>query len=155
MRTKRWLSLLLVCAAQIAAAQGYPARPVRLVAPYPAGGPVDAIARILVPHLALGQNVVVENRSGAGGSVGADAVAKSAPDGYTMLIGNTGPMSINPVLRTDLGYDSKKDFAPVTWLTSSQMVLVVHPSLPVRSVKDLVALARAAQRIHTVRASAT
>jgi len=143
MRTIRWLLFLLVAAAQVATAQGYPVRPVRLVAPYPAGGPVDAIARILVPHLALGQNVVVENRSGAGGSVGADAVAKSAPDGYTMLIGNTGPMSINPVLRTDLGYDSKKDFAPVTWLTSSQMVLVVHPSLPVRSVKDLVALARA------------
>jgi tripartite-type tricarboxylate transporter receptor subunit TctC len=143
MHTIRWLLLLVVAAAQVAAAQGYPVRPVRLVAPYPAGGPIDAIARILVPHLALGQNVVVENRSGAGGSVGADAVAKSAPDGYTMLIGNTGPMTINPVLRQDLGYDPKKDFAPVTWLTSSQMVLAVHPSLPVRSVKDLVALARA------------
>jgi len=143
MRTTGWLLFLLVAAAQNAAAQGYPVRPVRLVAPYPAGGPIDAIARILVPHLALGQNVVVENRSGAGGSVGADAVAKSAPDGYTMLIGNTGPMTINPVLRQDLGYDPKKDFAPVTWLTSSQMVLAVHPSLPVRSVKDLVALARA------------
>lgn len=143
MRTKRWLLFLLVGAAQISAAQGYPVRPLRLVAPYPAGGPIDAIARILVPHLALGQNVVVENRSGAGGSVGADVVAKSAPDGYTMLIGNTGPMTVNPVLRQDLPYDPKKDFAPVTWLTSSQMVLVVHPSLPVHSVKDLVALARA------------
>ena len=143
MRTTGWLLFLLAAAAQNAAAQGYPVRPVRLVAPYPAGGPVDAIARIIVPHLALGQNVVVENRSGAGGSVGADVVAKSAPDGYTMLIGNTGPMTVNPVLRQDLGYDPKKDFAPVTWLTSSQMVLVVHPSLPVRSVKDLVALARA------------
>ena len=143
MRTTGWLLFLLAAAAQNAAAQGYPVRPVRLVAPYPAGGPVDAIARIIVPHLALGQNVVVENRSGAGGSVGADVVAKSAPDGYTMLIGNTGPMTVNPVLRQDLGYDPKKDFAPVTWLTSSQMVLAVHPSLPVRSVKDLVALARA------------
>jgi tripartite-type tricarboxylate transporter receptor subunit TctC len=143
MHTIRWLLLLVVAAAQVAAAQGYPVRPVRLIAPYPAGGPVDAIARIIAPHLALGQNVVVENRSGAGGSVGADVVAKSASDGYTMLIGNTGPMTVNPVLRQDLPYDPKKDFAPVTWLTSSQMVLVVHPSLPVHSVKELVALARA------------
>ena len=143
MRTIRWLLLALIAAVQIAAAQEYPARPVRLLVPYPAGGPVDAIARILVPHLALGQNVIVENRSGAGGSLGAEVVAKSAPDGYTMLIGNSGPMTINPVLRQDLGYDPRKDFAPVTWLTSGQMVLVVHPSLPVRSVKDLVALARA------------
>lgn len=143
MRTIGWLLFLLVGAAQNAAAQEYPARPVRLLVPYPAGGPVDAIARIIGPHLALGQNVVVENRSGAGGSVGADVVAKSAPDGYMMLIGNSGPMTVNPVLRQDLGYDPRRDFAPVTWLTSAQMVLVVHPSLPVRSVKDLVALARA------------
>ena len=143
MRAIRWLLLVLVAAVQIAAAQEYPTKPVRLLVPYPAGGPVDAIARILGPHLALGQNVVVENRSGAGGSLGADVVAKAAPDGYMMLIGNTGPMTINPVLRQDLGYDPRKDFAPVTWLTSSQMVLVVHPSLPVRSVKELVALARA------------
>ena len=143
MRTTRWLLFLLVAGAQAAAAQGYPVRPVRLIAPYPAGGPVDAISRIMAPKLALGQNVVVENRSGAGGSVGADVVAKSPPDGYTMLIGNTGPMTINPVLRQDLPYDSQRDFAPVIWLTSSQMVLAVHPSLPVRTVKDLVALARA------------
>lgn len=145
MSVMRWLVILVVAVAhgQLAAAQAYPAKPVRLLVPYPAGGPVDLIARILGPHLALGQNVVVENRSGAGGSLGADVVAKSAPDGYTMLIGNTGPMTVNPVLRQDLGYDPRRDFAPVTWLTSSQMVLVVHPSLPVRSVKELVALARA------------
>ncbi len=143
MRALQWLLLMLVAAAQIAAAQSYPTKPVRLLAPYPAGGPVDAIARILGPHLALGQNVVVENRSGAGGSLGAEVVARSAPDGYTMLIGNTGPMTVNPVLRQDLPYDPKKDFAPVSWLTSAQMVLMVHPSLPVRSVKEVVALARA------------
>jgi tripartite-type tricarboxylate transporter receptor subunit TctC len=143
MRSKYWLYFFLVAAAGTAVAQSYPVRPVRLIAPYPAGGPVDAIARIMAPKLALGQNVVVENRSGAGGSVGADAVAKSPPDGYTMLIGNTGPITVNPVLRQDLPYNSQRDFAPVTWLTSSQMVLVVHPSLPVRTVKDLVALARA------------
>jgi len=126
-----------------AIAQQYPVRPVRVLAPYPPGGPVDAIARILAQQLHLGQNVVVENRSGAGGSVGAEYVAKSAPDGYTMLIGNTGPMTVNPVLRKDLPYDPKKDFAPVSWLTSAQMVLMVHPSLPVKSLKELVALARA------------
>ena len=143
MRTLRWLLLALVAAVEIAAAQDYPAKPVRLLVPYPAGGPVDAVARLLVQHLALGQNVIVENRSGAGGSLGAEVVAKSAPDGYMMLIGNSGPMTINPVLRNDLGYDPRKNFAPVTWLTSGQMVLMVHPSLPVRSVKELVALARA------------
>ena len=143
MHTRRWLLLMLVAAVQIAAAQSDPTRPVRVLAPYPAGGPVDAIARILAQHLALGQNVVVENRSGAGGSIGAEVVARSAPDGYTLLIGNTGPMTINPVLRQDLPYDPRKDFAPVAWLTSAQMVLMVHPSLPVRSVKEVVALARA------------
>ncbi len=143
MQTIRWLVLVLVAAAQIAAAQSYPVKPIRLLVPYPPGGPVDAIARILIPHFTLGQNVIVDNRSGAGGSLGAEVVARSAPDGYTMLIGNSGPITINPVLRSDLGYDPKKDFAPVTWLTSAQMVLIVHPSLPVRSVKELVALARA------------
>lgn len=143
MRSIRWLLLALVAAVQGVAAQGYPAKPVRLLVPYPAGGPVDAVARILVPNFTLGQNVIVENRSGAGGSLGAEVVAKSPPDGYTMLLGNSGPMTINPVLRNDLAYDPRKDFAPVTWLTSGQMVLVVHPSLPVRSVKELVALARA------------
>jgi tripartite-type tricarboxylate transporter receptor subunit TctC len=115
---------------------------VRIIAPYPPGGPVDAVARIMAPQLQLGQNVIVDNRSGAGGSLGAEVVAKSAPDGYTLLIGNTGPMTINPVLRKDLPYDSRKDFAPVAWLTSSQMVLMTHPSLPVKTVKQVVALAR-------------
>src|SRR6188474_1902526 len=113
MRTTRWLLLALVAAAQGVASQSYPAKPVRLLVPYPAGGPVDAVARILVQNFALGQNVIVENRSGAGGSLGAEVVAKSPPDGYTMLIGNSGPMTINPVLRQDLAYDPKKDFAPV------------------------------------------
>lgn len=137
------LAAALGLSAADALAQPYPSKPVRVLAPYPAGGPVDAIARILAQHLALGQNVVVENRSGAGGSLGAEVVARSSPDGYTMLIGNTGPMTVNPVLRQDLPYDPRKDFAPVSWLTSAQMVLMVHPSLPVRSVKEVVALARA------------
>jgi tripartite-type tricarboxylate transporter receptor subunit TctC len=142
MRTIWWLFVLSIAATQLAAAQSYPTKPVRLLVPYPAGGPVDAVARILVPGLNLGENVIVDNRSGAGGSLGASVVAKSPPDGYTMLIGNTGPMTVNPVLRKHLDYQPLKDFAPVTWLTSAQMVLMVHPSLPVRSLKELIALAR-------------
>ena len=151
LRAKCWLLLVLVAAGNSAAAQeppgsaapAYPVRPIRLLVPYPTGGPVDAVARILVPHLGLGQNVIVENRSGAGGSLGAEVVAKSPPDGYTLLMGNSGPITINPVLRTDLGYDPRRNFAPVSLMTSGQMVLMVHPSLPVRTVKELVALARA------------
>jgi len=138
----RLLLVACVTATSVALAQDYPVKPVRLIVPYPAGGPVDAVGRMLVQQFTLGQPVVVESRSGAGGSLGAEVVAKSAPDGYTMLLGNSGPMTINPVLRSDLTYDPKRDFAPVAWLTSGQLVLVVHPSLPVRSVKDLVALAR-------------
>jgi tripartite-type tricarboxylate transporter receptor subunit TctC len=143
MRTRWWLAATLIAVASTAAAQDYPVKPVRLIVPYPAGGPVDAIARILTPNLQLGQNVVVENRSGAGGSLGAEVVARAAPDGYAMLIGNSGPITINPVLQPSLSYDPRKDFAPVAWLTTAQMVLVAHPSLPVRSLKDLVALAKA------------
>ena len=143
MQTIRWLLLALAVAAPTAAAQDYPVKPMRMLVPYPAGGPLDAIARILVANMTLGQNVIVENRSGAGGSLGAEVAAKAAPDGYMMLMGNSGPITINPVLRTDLAYHPKRDLAPVTWLTSGQMVLVVHPSLPVHSVKELVALARA------------
>ena|SRR5436853_4300381 len=142
MRITRWLMLVLVAAAASAAAQEYPVKPMRMLVPYPAGGPLDAIARILTANMALGQNVIVDNRGGAGGSLGAEVVAKAPPDGYLMLMGNSGPITINPVLRNDLTYHPKKDFAPVAWLTSGQMVLVVHPSLPVHSVKELVALAR-------------
>ena len=143
MAGRGWLTFALVVSTAIASAQDYPAKPIRLVAPYPAGGPVDATARILAEQLNLGQKVIVDNRSGAGGSVGAESVARAAPDGYTLLLGNSGPITINPVLRTNLGYDPLKDLAPVTWLTAAQMVLMVHPSVPVRSVQQLVALAKA------------
>ena len=118
MSVMRWLLLMLVAAVQIAAAQSYPTKPVRLLVPYPPGGPVDNVGRILAQPLSpiLGQNVIVENRSGGGGSVGADAAAKATPDGYTLLLGNSGPMTINPVLQQALPYDPRKDFAPVTWL---------------------------------------
>jgi tripartite-type tricarboxylate transporter receptor subunit TctC len=139
---KRWLALIVVASSGLAAAQDYPVKPMRLLVPYPAGGPVDAIARIMAGNMSLGQNVIVENRSGAGGSLGAEFVAKAAPDGYLMLLGNSGPMTINPVLQ-HLTYDPVRDLAPVAWLTSAQMVLMVHPSLPVKSLQELVALAKA------------
>jgi tripartite-type tricarboxylate transporter receptor subunit TctC len=125
-------------------AQAYPTKPVRFVVPYPPGGPLDEIARAVGQRLTAGwsQQVVVDNRSGAGGSIGADHVAKSAPDGYTMLLGNAGPITVNPVLRRDVPYDPQRDLAPVTQIIAAPMVLVVHPSLPVKSVKDLIQLAK-------------
>ncbi len=128
-----------------AVAQTYPAKPVRVVVPYTPGGPLDDVMRVVGHRLTemWGQPVVVDNRSGAGGSIGAEYVAKAAPDGYTLLLGNAGPMTINPGLQKKLAYDVARDFAPVTQMTSSPMVMVVHPSLPVRSVSDLVRLAKA------------
>lgn len=126
------------------AAQSFPAKPVRIVVPYPPGGPLDEVARAVAQKLSpvWGQQVLVDNRSGAGGSIGVDVVAKSPPDGYTMVLANSGPITINVSLRKDLPYDPQKDLAPVTQIISGPMVLVVHPSLPVKSVKDLIALAR-------------
>jgi|SRR5436190_304734 len=125
-------------------AQSYPAKPVRMIVPYAAGGPLDDAARIVGQRLTeiWGQAVVVDNRGGAGGSIGADVVAKSAPDGYTLLLGNAGPMTINPSLQKALPYDPQRDLAPITLVSASPMVLVVHPSLPVKSVPDLVRFAK-------------
>lgn len=127
------------------AAQPFPAKAVRFIVPYPPGGPLDEVARAVGQKLApvWGQQVLVDNRSGAGGSIGVDVVAKSPPDGYTMVLANSGPVTINVTLRKDLPYDPLQDLAPVTQIIGAPMVLVVHPSLPVRSVKDLIALARA------------
>ncbi|HET6492968.1 MAG TPA: tripartite tricarboxylate transporter substrate-binding protein, partial [Burkholderiales bacterium] len=111
------------------AAQAYPTKPVRFVVPYPPGGPLDEIARAVGQRLTAGwgQQVVVDNRSGAGGSIGADNVAKSPPDGYTMLLGNAGPITVNPTLRPDLPYAPQRDLAPVTQIIAAPMALVVHP----------------------------
>ncbi len=128
-----------------AVAQTYPVKPVRVVVPYTPGGPLDDVMRVVGHRLTemWGQSVVVDNRTGAGGSIGADFVAKAAPDGYTLLLGNAGPMTINPGLQKKLPYDVPRDFAPILQLTASPMVLVVHPSLPVKTVSDLVRLAKA------------
>lgn len=128
-----------------ALAQSYPSKPVRILVPYAPGGPYDDIARVVAQNLGelWGQAVVVDNRGGAGGMIGAEAVAKASPDGYTLLLGNSGPMTINPTLQPKMLYDAQKDFAPVTMVLSGQMVLVVHPSLPVKNVRELVRLAKA------------
>jgi len=137
-------ALALLAAAGSAQAQGWPAKPIRLIAPYAAGGPIDISARLLAPKLqeALGQPVVVENRPGAGGNIGADFVAKSAPDGYTLAIGAIATHAINPWLFTGLPYDPIRDFRHVALIVQVPNVLVVNNELPARSVRDLVALAK-------------
>jgi tripartite-type tricarboxylate transporter receptor subunit TctC len=125
-------------------AQGYPAKPIRIVVPFSPGGGSDFTARIVAQKLtpALGQNVVVENRPGAGGNIGIKAVAGSPPDGYTLLVMSSN-FTINPSIYSNAGYDPVKDFEPMAALTSYMLYLVCHPSLPVRSVKALIALAKA------------
>ena len=144
MRSAGLLAAALAIFVTAAHAQSYPAKPVRMIVPYAAGGPLDDAARIVGQRLTeiWGQAVVVDNRGGAGGSIGADVVAKSTPDGYTLLLGNAGPMTINPSLQKALPYDPQRDLAPITLVSASPMVLVVHPSLPVKSVPDLVRFAK-------------
>ncbi len=134
----------LAAASSLASAQSWPARPVQIVVPYAAGGPVDLSARILAPKLqqALGQPVVVENRVGAGGNIAADHVAKSAPDGYTLVVGAIATHAINPALYPKLPYDPVRDFRHVALLIQVPNVLVVNNDLPVRSVKELVEYSR-------------
>ena len=135
--------LVLLAAAGGAQAQGWPAKPIRLIAPYAAGGPIDISARLLAPKLqeTLGQPVLVENRPGAGGNIGADWVAKSAPDGYTLVIGAIATHAINPWLFAGLPYDPIRDFRHVALIVQVPNVLLVNNELPATSVKDLVALA--------------
>jgi tripartite-type tricarboxylate transporter receptor subunit TctC len=139
------LALLLAIAAPVALGQSYPNRPIRIIDAFPAGGAGDVIARIISPRFSegLGQPLVVENRPGAGGNIGADVAAKSPPDGYTLFIGVTAVLAPSRTLYPKLPYDALRDFAPVARVGSSAYILAVHPSLPVRSVKDLVALAKA------------
>jgi tripartite-type tricarboxylate transporter receptor subunit TctC len=128
-----------------ASAQDYPTKPITLVVPFPAGGGNDALARLVAEKMsrALGQQVVVENRGGAGGTIATRAVAKTVPDGYTILLSYTGTLAINPSLYPNAGYDPRKDFAPIGLIGSLPSVLVVHPSLPVHSVAELIAYAKA------------
>ena len=138
------LASVATCAA-IAADQPFPAKPVRMVAPYPPGGTSDIIARILGQKFfeTWGQQIVVDNRPGANGSIGCDLAAKSPADGYTLLVGNMTPIAANPSLYSKLSYDSIRDFAGVSLVAAGPNVLVVNPSLPVKSVQELIAYAKA------------
>src|SRR5438876_7044295 len=136
-------ALLTVCVSG-AWAQAYPSKPIRLIVPFPPGGTTDILARAVAQRLTqtLGQSVVVDNRPGAAGNIGADIVAKSAPDGYTLLMGTVGTHAINPSLYAKMPYDHVKDFAPVVLVAGVPNVLVVNPALPVNSVSDLIKLAK-------------
>ena len=137
------LTLLALCATFSVAAQNYPAKTIRLVSPFPPGGSVDVVGRILAAKLTenLGQQVIVDNRSGASGIIGTELVARAPPDGYTLLI-NTLPLVTNEFLMPRMPYDPIKDFEPISMVTSSPSLVTVHPSVPARSVKELIALAK-------------
>ena len=141
----RCLCAALFLAATSVALAAYPDRPIRLIAPFAPGGNIDITARTISPGLTeqLGQTVVVENRGGAGGRIGTEVVAKSAPDGYTMLLGSSGSLTVNPAFATTPSYDPIKDFAPTSLVSIVPLVLVTHPSLPVTSAKEFIALAKA------------
>lgn len=148
---KRSIGLALAASSAFAgmpaaqAADAYPSRPIRMIVPYPAGASTnDILGRALAPKLAevLGQNVVVDNRPGAGGNVGSDLAAKSAPDGYTLLLGTNGPIAVSQHVYRKLPYDPLKDLAPVAMFALIPYVILVHPSVPAASLKDFIALAR-------------
>src|SRR5690349_8417309 len=133
--------LAFVASLGIAAAQDYPNRPVTLVVPYAAGGGNDVMARIVGEKMSrtLGQQFVIDNRAGAGGALATRQVAKAAPDGYTLVIGGTGSLAVNPTLLPNVGYDVRKDFASVGMIGSSAMIVVVHPSVPAKTIPELIA----------------
>ena len=126
-------------------AQAWPEKSLRIVVPFAPGGSTDIVARALGARASegLGQNVVIENRAGAGGNIGAEVAARAAPDGYTLFMGHVGTLAINPALYRKLPYDPIRDFAPITLAIASPLMLVVHPSLPAKTLKDVLALARA------------
>jgi tripartite-type tricarboxylate transporter receptor subunit TctC len=141
-----WKTLVVAFAAFIAAAHAdvYPSRPIRLVVPYTPGGGADSVARIIAKRVsqAIGQIIVIENRGGAGSIIGTEVVQKSDPDGYTLLRGQSGPISINPAIYKKLPYDPMKDFAPVTMITAYPYILMVNATLPVKTLKEFVALVK-------------
>ena len=145
MKIRTFLALALLAFASLARADDYPSRPIRFVVPYPAGGPLDTVARLLGQKVSesMKQPVIVDNRPGAGGNIGADFVAKAAPDGYTILMGAVATHAINPTLYSHIPYDPVADFMPVTQVASTPNVLVVNPSLPSKNVREFIAYAKA------------
>jgi tripartite-type tricarboxylate transporter receptor subunit TctC len=144
MIARRALLALALALPSAAFAQGYPARPIKLVVPYAPGGGADGVARIIAKRVSeqIGQPIVIENKGGAGSIVGTDLVAKADPDGYTLLLGQSGPISINPAVYKSLPYDPVRDFAPVTMTTGYPYILVVNSESPARTLQEFVALAR-------------
>ena len=142
----RWtvLAIIALCAAK-AFGQDYPIKPVRLIIPFAPGGSNDILGRMIGTKLAeaMGQQVVIDNRAGAGGSIGVEQAAKSAPDGYTLVIGHIGTLAVNPTLYKKLPYDPIKDLQTISMLAKVANIMVVHPSLPAKSVRELIALAKA------------
>ncbi len=137
--------IALFCAVTGACAQAFPSRPIRMIVPFAPGGNVDINARAVAPGLSqlLGQQVIVENRAGAGGTIGTDVVAKSAPDGHTLLMASSSIMTNGPALYPKLPYDILRDIAPVGRVAVVPLVIVVHPSLPARNTRELIAVAKA------------
>jgi tripartite-type tricarboxylate transporter receptor subunit TctC len=140
---------LLVCALLFAVsgasfAQSYPTKPIRMIVPFPAGGATDIVGRLVAQKLteSWGQQVIVDNRGGAGGTIGSDAAAKSPPDGYTMLVGTSSTHAVAPSLYPKLAYDPVRDFAPVTLIANATILLAVHPSVPAKNVRELIAIAK-------------
>lgn len=136
---------LLISLGHTVVAQTYPVKPIRMIVPFPPGGTSDIIGRTLGQKLteAWSQQVIVDNRAGVAGSIGAAAAAKSAPDGYTLVVGNVGPVSINSHVYRNVGYDPLKDFSPITLAVAGPQLVVVHPTVPVKSFKEFVALTKA------------
>ncbi|MGV3629076.1 MAG: Bug family tripartite tricarboxylate transporter substrate binding protein [Betaproteobacteria bacterium] len=141
----RLMFVITLIATGLAHAQNYPVKTVRLVVPLVAGGPTDLLARLIAQPLGerLGQQVIVDNRPGAGGNIGAEMVARSPADGYTLFMGTSGPMSINVSIYPKIGYHPARDFAPVLLAASAPFVVVVHPALPANNVRQLIALVKA------------
>jgi len=138
------VAALSIHTVQAQPADTYPNKPIKFIVPYAAGGASDVTSRLLAQAMSpsIGQTVIVENKTGAGGNIGTDFVAKSAPDGYTMLLAYTGPMAINPTLYKNIPFNPLKDFAAVTLVAEAPLLLGVHPSIPVKNVKELVEYAR-------------
>jgi tripartite-type tricarboxylate transporter receptor subunit TctC len=139
------LAALLPALAAGAHAQDYPAKPLRVIVAFPPGGTSDIVGRLVAQKLteAFGQQAIVDNRPGAGGAIGNEVAAKAPPDGYTLVIGHIGTLAVNPTLFARLPYDPVRDFQPVTLISKAPSIMVVHPSLPARTVKEYIALARA------------
>jgi tripartite-type tricarboxylate transporter receptor subunit TctC len=147
MKAAAWFLCAVMACFSVAGAwaQAYPTKPIRLISPYPPGGGTDATARIIAQALSeqMGQQIVIENRAGASGRIGTEAASKSPADGYTLVLGNVAPLAILPAAMGKLPYDPIGSFNPISLIATTDYVLVVHPSLPVRSMQDLIALAKA------------